>query len=156
MPRNAKEGLLFGISFCVIMAFSMGLINISVGMGGFGKTALLTSLKAFPVTFLIAFTIESLIVGPINKKLLSRFTEPTDSINSKILFNCFFIVTMMSLIMTYVGGMLGGNSIAGISSEFLKIWPRNFWAAFFLNILIAGPVSRFILRQVQNRKSSIA
>lgn len=154
MPRNAKEGLIFGACFCVIMVFFMGLINISAHMGEFSKTAVLTNLKAFPVTFIIAFAIENIIVGPVNSRLLRRFTKETDSLNAKILFNCFFIVTMMSFIMTYVGGMLGGESLSIISVEFFARWPKNFWAAFFLNIIIAGPISRLVLKQIQKQSIS--
>lgn len=155
MPRNAKEGFLFGISFCTIMAFSMGLINISIGMGGLSKASFITSVKAFPITFLIAFAVENLIVGPTNKKLLKKFVAETDSVNAKILFNCVFIVTMMSIIMTYAGSMLGGESIKGISSKFFTVWPRNFWAAFFVNIVLAGPISRAVLRFIQRNKMAV-
>lgn len=155
MPRSAKEGLIFGACFCIIMAFFMGLINISASMGGLSRSSILINFKAFPVTFICAFAIENLMVGPVNGKLIKKFTKETDSINAKILFNCFFIVTMMSLIMTCVGGMLGGESIATIGVEFFERWPRNFWAAFFLNILVAGPVSRFVLRQIQKQSTEI-
>lgn len=156
MPKSAKEGLIFGTCFCIIMAFFMGLINISIHMGGFSRVAVLTSLKAFPFTFIAVFAIENLVVGPVNHRLLKRFTKETDSINAKILFNCFFIVTMMSFIMTFIGGMLGGESISVIGAEFFVRWPRNFWAAFFLNIFIAGPISRAILGQIQKKSLAVS
>lgn len=67
-----------------------------------------------------------------------------------ILFNAAFIVTMMSFIMTIIGGFLGGDNFNTIISEFFTRWPRNFLAAFFLNLLIAGPASRTLLKAVQN------
>ena len=45
---------------------------------------------------------------------------------------------------------LGGDNAQTIFSEFFIRWPRNFCAAFFLNILIAGPVSRMLLRKFQS------
>ena len=121
---------------------------------------MMTCLKAFPITFVVAFIIEGAIVGKINGMLLAKFCGKNDSVNARILFNCFFIVTCMSLIMTFIGGMLGGDSLSLITKEFFIRWPRNFCAAFFLNILVAGPVGRAILRIIQKsedtNKSTVA
>ena len=155
MPTNRKENIVFGISMCVIMVFFMGLLNISIHLGGFNLNSIKTTFVAFPVTLIIAYILETFIVGKINHILLGKFVKETDSKNSFILFNCFFIVTMMSLIMTIIGGLLGGNNIQTIFTEFFIRWPRNFCAAFFLNILIAGPVSRSILKQMQKNKQLV-
>lgn len=151
MPRNKKEGIIFGICICLIMVFFMGLLNISIHLDGLSLESIKTAIIAFPVTFIIAFILENLVVGKINHFLLSKFVAETDSKNSYILFNCFFIVTLMSLIMTIIGGLLGGDTLSTVISEFFIRWPRNFCAAFFLNILVAGPISRFILKIIQNR-----
>ena len=59
---------------------------------------------------------------------------------------------MMSFIMTIIGGFLGGDNFNTIIiNEFFTRWPRNFLAAFFLNLLIAGPASRALLKAVQNQ-----
>ena len=155
MPINRKENIVFGISMCVIMVFFMGLLNISIHLGGFNLNSIKTTFVAFPVTLIIAYILETFIVGKINHILLGKFVKETDSKNSFILFNCFFIVTMMSLIMTIIGGLLGGDNIQTIFTEFFIRWPRNFCAAFFLNILIAGPVSRSILKQMQKNKQLV-
>lgn len=150
MPTNKKEGIIFGICMCAIMVFFMGLLNISIHLGGFNFNSIKTNLIAFPLTFIIAFILENLVIGRINHKLLEKFVDKNDSKNSYILFNCFFIVTLMSLVMTIIGGFLGGNNTYTIFNEFFIRWPRNFCAAFFLNILVAGPISRALLRVVQN------
>ncbi|EDT77130.1 MULTISPECIES: hypothetical protein [Clostridium] len=160
MPRNKKEGIIFGITMCVIMVFFMGMLNISIHHGVFDGEVMIICLKAFPVTFIVAFIIEGAIVGKVNGMLLEKFCGEKDSVNARILFNCFFIVTCMSLIMTFIGGMLGGDSLSLVTKEFFIRWPRNFCAAFFLNILVAGPVSRAILRMIQRsadaKKNAVA
>ena len=150
MPTNKKENIIFGVCICAIMVFFMGLLNISIHLGGFNFNSIKTNLIAFPVTFIIAFILENLVIGKINHKLLEKFVDRNDSKNAYILFNCFFIVTLMSLVMTIVGGFLGGDNANTIFSEFFIRWPRNFCAAFFLNILVAGPVSRMLLRKFQS------
>lgn len=151
MPRNKKEGIIFGICMCFIMVFFMGVLNISIHHGALNKEVMMICLKAFPITFIIAFILEGVVVGRINGMLLDKFCGEEDSTNARILFNCFFIVTCMSLIMTFIGGLLGGDSVSLIAKEFFIRWPRNFCAAFFLNILVAGPISRAILRMIQNK-----
>ena len=154
MPTNKKEGLIYGISMCLIMVFFMGLLNISIHLGKLNLTSLKTAIIAFPVTFIIAFLLENIIIGKINHFLLEKFAGKSDSKNAYILFNCFFIVTMMSLLMTIVGGLLGGDTLQTVLGEFFIRWPRNFCAAFFLNILVAGPVSRTILKAIQKNSVS--
>ena len=154
MPTNKKEGIIFGICMCLIMVFFMGLLNISIHLGGFNLNSIKTCLIAFPVTFIIAYVLETFIVGKINGMLLAHFVSNEDSKNAYILFNCFFIVTMMSLVMTIVGGLLGGDTLQTVLGEFFIRWPRNFCAAFFLNILVAGPVSRTILKAIQKNSVS--
>lgn len=154
MPRNKKEGIIFGLCMCAIMVFFMGMLNIAIHSGTFNGEVMLICLKAFPVTFIVAFIIEGAIVGKINGMLLAKFCGKDDSANARILFNCFFIVTCMSLIMTFIGGMLGGDSLSLITKEFFIRWPRNFCAAFFLNIIVAGPVSRAILRMIQRSEDA--
>ena len=154
MPTNKKEGIIFGICMCLIMVFFMGLLNISIHLGSFNLNSIKTCLIAFPVTFIIAYVLETFIVGRINDILLTRFVSKEDSKNAYILFNCFFIVTMMSLLMTIVGGLLGGDTLQTVLGEFFIRWPRNFCAAFFLNILVAGPVSRTILKAIQKNSVS--
>lgn len=151
MPRNKKEGIIFGICMCCIMVFFMGMLNISIHFGGFNSEVMMICLKAFPLTFIIAFVLEGAVVGKINGMLMAKFCGENDSKNAKILFNGFFIVTCMSLIMTFIGGVLGGDSISLVTKEFFIRWPRNFCAAFFLNILVAGPISRAILGMVQRK-----
>lgn len=153
MPTNKKEGIIFGVCMCFIMVFFMGMLNISIHHGRFDQEIMMICLKAFPVTFIIAFILEGVVVGKINGMLMAKFSHEKDSVNALILFNCFFIVTLMSLIMTFIGGLLGGDNLSLITGEFFIRWPRNFCAAFFLNILVAGPVSRFVLRRIQNNSS---
>ena len=61
-----------------------------------------------------------------------------------------FIVTAMSLIMTVVGAVIAGEYVNEILSNYFLIWPRNFCATFFINIILAEPISRFVAAKVNN------
>lgn len=155
MPRNKKEGLIFGLCMATMMVYFMGLFNIAVHNNGLDFDVFLISIKAFPITFIIVFVLENLIVSKINQKLINHFVSKTDSVNAKILFNCIFIVTMMSVTMTIIGGVIGGDNILTVLSEFFVRWPRNFVAAMLLNLFVAGPISRFILSKIQKNDENI-
>ena len=155
MSTNKKEELIFGIIMCLIMVFFMGLLNISIHLGGFNLNSIKTTIIAFPITFIIAFILENILIEKINHILLEKFVDKSDSKNAYILFNCFFIVTLMSLIMTIIGGFLSGDNAHTIFSEFFIRWPRNFCAAFFLNLLVAGPISRAILKIIQSKNETV-
>ena len=66
----------------------------------------------------------------------------------------FYSLTLNN-ILNIIGGFLGGDNAQTIFSEFFIRWPRNFCAAFFLNILVAGPISRAILRAIQSKNETV-
>ena len=116
MPRNGKEGLIYGGVICALTCICMATMSISIHMGGVSGEAIVTSLKAFPLVFIIAMILEPFIVGKIADKLVNVFSSPTDSFNAHILFKTFFTVIGMSVIMTIVGGVLS----SGFSLEVIK------------------------------------
>lgn len=154
MPRNKKEGIIFGVAMSALMGFFMGLLNISIHLGGFSLKSIQTAFMAFPMTFVIIFLLENLVVGKLKEIAFKKIVSENESKNAMILFNAVFIVTMMSFIMTIIGGLLSGDTFSTIMPEFFTRWPRNFFAAFFLNLLIAGPTSRAILKAVQKYSDS--
>lgn len=146
MPRNGKEGLIYGVIMCGLSCMFMATMNICINTGGISTEALLKSLKAFPLVFIIAMLIEVLIVGKIVDKLVDFFSSPTDSINAQILFRTFFVVVGMSIIMTNVGGVLSSGFKLEVIKEFPRLWPRNFSVIIFMELLIISPIARKVMR----------
>ena len=58
-------------------------------------------------------------------------------------------IQTIGIFIAIIGGLLGGDNLSTVLSEFFIRWPRNFCVAFFLNILVAGPISRALLNQFQ-------
>ncbi|MBV4422131.1 DUF2798 domain-containing protein [Clostridium tyrobutyricum] len=146
MPRNGKEGLLYGSIICALTCIFMATINICINMGGVSGKAIITSLKVFPLVFIIAMIIETFIVGKIANKLMNVFTAPTDSLNAHILFRTFFTVIGMSIIMTNVGGSLASGLNIEVLKNFPICWPRNFCLVIFLELLIVQPIARTVIK----------
>lgn len=152
LPRNGKEGFIFGSIICSLTCIVMGTLNISINMGGLTKEVFLISLKAFPIIFVIAMLIEEMLVGRIAKKLVEKFTDENDSFNAVIMFRIFFTVMAMSIIMTIVGGILSGGIRIQIINEFIKAWPRNFCIAFLLELCVVQPFARKIMRVMHSKE----
>ena len=146
MPTNGKEGLIYGGVICALTCIFMATMNISINMGGVSGEAIVTSLKSFPLVFLIAMILEMFIVGRIADKLVNVFISPTDSLNAHILFRTFFTVIGMSIIMTIVGGCLANGFSLEAIKEFPIYWPRNFCVVIFLELIIVQPIARTVMR----------
>lgn len=145
MPRNEKEGLIYGSVICGLTCIFMATMNICINMGGVSGEAIVTALKAFPLVFIIAMLLEKFIVGKIADKLVNVFSLPTDSLNAHILFRTFFTVIGMSIIMTTVGGILATGFSLEVIKEFPISWPRNFCVVIFLELLIVQPIARSVM-----------
>ncbi|MBZ9626277.1 DUF2798 domain-containing protein [Clostridium sp. FP2] len=151
MPRNGKEGLIYGGIICSLTCIFMATMNISINMGGVSGKAIVTSLKAFPLVFIIAMILETFVVGKIAGKLVNVFSSPTDSLNAHILFRTFFTVIGMSIIMTTVGGTLASGFSLEVIKEFPISWPRNFCVVIFLELLIVQPIARNVMRIIHDK-----
>ena len=149
LPRNKIEGVIFGIFMCLLMVIVMSFFNICLGVGAVNEEALIAFAKSFWLIFLVAFAVENIIVQPINNLIINKVYKERANTNAVTLFNAIIIVTMMSLIMTFLGGLVSGIGIETVLSNFLISWPRNFCVAMFCNLLFAGPLARLILKGFQ-------
>lgn len=154
MVTTRREHLIYGISICCIMAYLMELLNIIIAQNEISVTIFLASIKLFPIVFLIAFFIQNLFIGKISNKLAKLLASKKDNAKKYMFYNSFFIVMLMSLIMTIIGGILAGENLASILDSFFITWPRNFCAALFINLIIAIPFSKFLLTKYRNLKLS--
>ena len=150
LPNNSKEGVIYGSIICLISVTFMLSLNIIINVGRLDKNVLSIIIKSLPLMFVLIFLLENIAVRPVVDKLNNIFTSKTDSFNSKILFNILFTVTIISFIMTIIGPMLAnGISLAPVINIF-KHWPLNFFAAFWMELLIAQPVARLVMVKIHS------
>lgn len=159
LPSNGKEGFLYGGIICLTTVIVMMLVNLGIANGGIDLNVILNILMIAPIMFVIGMLLETLLVGRIAEKLVMKFTEPSDSFNTKILFNILFCVTGMSFIMTivgaYVGQLLGPESLSlEPIITFPSHWPRNFFAAFWCEVLLAQPLARFAMKKLHKHQAN--
>ena len=157
LPWNDKEGLLYGGVIALITCFIMCTFNIARVNGRFGLDILQISLICMPILWVIVMLLMTFIVGRIANYGAQRFTEPTDGFNTRIVFNIIFYVTMMSASMSIIGPLVGtlisGEfAIAQVFIDWPVMWPTNFCVAFWVEMLIAQPIARSVMKRKHMRQ----
>jgi len=145
MPRNKKEGIIFGVTMCFLMVCGMSAYNLAlVGKLNFAKFAV-----GLIPGFIVAFFFDTVIVGPVVKKI--AFKLPIDK-NSKlqiILAISLLMVIGMVTFMSIFGLLMRPEMPQNIVSAYFIGWGMNFIAALPLQLLIVGPISRLKLQMLQ-------
>ena len=157
LPQNSKEGLLYGAVIAGITAFIMCAINVSLGAGRIDGQVIISIIYSFPLFFVLAMLMEHFVAGPFAEFMCRKFGGETDGFNARILFRILFTVLGMSFIMTWLGLIYGelvstGTVTTQVFTDFLLAWPRNFFLAFWIEILIAQPIARKVMKTVHARK----
>ena len=145
MPRNKKEGIIFGVTMCFLMVCGMSTYNLAlVGKLSFAKFAI-----GLIPGFIVAFFFDTVIVGPIAKKL--AFKLPIDRNNKlqTILAISFLMITGMVTFMSVFGLLMRPELPENIIHAYFTAWGMNFIAALPLQLLLVGPISRLKLQMWQ-------
>ena len=145
MPRNKKEGIIFGITMCFLMVCGMSAYNLSlIGKLSFTKFAI-----GLIPGFIVAFFFDTVIVGPVAKKL--AFKLPIDRNNKlqTILAISLLMITGMVTFMSVFGLLMRPELPENIIHAYFTAWGMNFIAALPLQLLLVGPISRLKLQMWQ-------
>jgi hypothetical protein len=145
LPRNGKEGALYGAIICTLTVLFMTSVNVILAAGEFNEEVALRILKTLPIMWIIVMILEPVFIGRIAEKLVGKFTDPTDSFNAKILFRIVFTVLGMSAAMTFIGDIVGNGFSSEIFSNFLTNWPRNFLIVLIAESLVIQPIARLAM-----------
>jgi len=145
LPRNGKEGALYGAIICTLTVLFMTSLNVILAVGEFNEEAAFMILKSLPIMWIIVMILEPVFIGRIAERLVGKFTKPTDSFNAKILFRILFTVLGMSAAMTLIGDVVGNGFSSANFSNFLTNWPRNFLIVLIAESLVIQPIARFAM-----------
>ncbi|WP_054955137.1 hypothetical protein [Paenibacillus dakarensis] len=145
MPTTKKEELYFGLMMCTGMVIFMTTYNL-ITNDLIGKMTWIILMMQYVIGFIIAFILESFIVGPLAKKAVMSL--PFDK-SKKVMFIvslAFCMVTGMVLCMS-VYGLLSSyrsNGLAGESllKSYFTIVMKNYVFALPLQLIVIGPLMR--------------
>ena len=158
LPKNGKEGALFGAIIVTLSVLTMGPINIILAAGGFNKDVAMNMLIVLPIIWVIVMIIEPVAIGRFAEFLTAKFISPTDGFAARIMFRTLFTVLGMSFTMTIIGNLIGNGFTADFFAHFIHIWPRNFLIALFLESVVIQPFARLVMVKMhaaQDRKAAV-
>lgn len=88
--------------------------------------------------------------------LTGKIIKKEDSFNAHIIVNTLCTVFLMSILLTIIGTWIGVGKITmePIYNFFYK-WPRNFAIAFAVEIFIAQPIARFVMKKMHEVQEKV-
>lgn len=151
MPTTKKESLIFTIMMCAFMVFCMSVYNVSLHSGGFSKQIIIDSLIGFPLTFIVAMVCDWFIVSRPAKAIAFRFIKEEDKQIKIAILISLFMVCGMVLCMSMFGALHNVGLTSDLPLAYITAIGMNFIVALPLQLLIAGPIVRFIFGKVFNK-----
>jgi hypothetical protein len=156
LPQNPKEGLIFMMIISILSVNTIAPVIVGLERG-FSQEVYLETLKIIPVMWVIVVLVVTLVAEPIAGKLMPLFAGKTDGFNATVLLNTLLNVTIISLLLSIIGNWVGTKQISmDPFTNFLHIWPRNFAIAFWIELLFAQPIARFVMKQIHLKQESRA
>ena len=145
MPRNKKEGIIFGVTMCFLMVCGMSAYNLAlVGKLSYTKFAI-----GLIPGFIVAFFFDTVIVGPVAKKLAFKLPIDRDNKLQTILAISLLMITGMVTFMSVFGLLMRPELPENIIHAYFTAWGMNFIAALPLQLLLVSPISRLKLQMWQ-------
>lgn len=150
MPTNQREEILFTMLMCFFMALFMTIYNVATMHQQFNLDVLATAWINFPLSYIVALSIEIIIVGRLAPylafKLVVSYTSPKWL---KIIAISLFTIAMMVVSMSLFGTIL--NLLQQQNwSNFWQDWGhtilKNLIFAVPLQLILVGPMVRKMFR----------
>lgn len=158
MPTTKKESLQFGFIMCFGMVFLMTIYNLCISET-ITKVSFLEVVYNFIIAFVLAYILDLFIVGPSAKKVALYLTAKSDKKIFKILAISICMVLGMAGCMSIYGLVSGyihnGFYANSVILDYLSVFSKNVIFALPLQILIMGPLVRYIFTNyIKNNKIS--
>jgi uncharacterized membrane protein len=147
LPTTKKESLQFGLMMCLGMVISMTTYNLVIN-GMIGELPFSTLIIQYITGFAVAIVLEVFIVGPAAGRIASKLPyDKSNKIYSIVSMSLCMVVGMVLLMSLYglltayfTGNLAGGSLVQSYGSIAFK----NFIFALPLQLLIMGPIVRFL------------
>ena len=156
MPKTKMESVVFTAVTAWIMVYIMTLYNTVLATDSFTNATFLIALKGMWVEFIIIFLCAFFLSSRVAKFFAFRVVKPGDRPIAIILtiqvFTVVCQVALASIIGLYHGYGFDGNWLP----NYLMTYCRNFVMALPVQLLIAGPIARWIFRRVFHPETQTA
>ncbi|AGB49548.1 Protein of unknown function (DUF2798) [Methanomethylovorans hollandica DSM 15978] len=147
MIKNKKENLIHTFIFVCFMAFVMTAYNTTIHQG-FSADIIKVTWLSFPLTFIVAFTLEYFIVARYGMKLVFKLHKHHHTSFQKRGITALVFVGGMATLMS----LFFSISTVGFSKDLPLTWISNLAIsavfAYPLVVFVAGPLVGFIFRMI--------
>lgn len=147
MGRTKKEAFVFTGMMCVLMVLVMSFYNV-VLLEGWTRALFSQAMAGFVPALAVALALDVFVIGKVAKGLASRLLRPSDPLVKRILLISTFMVCGMAGCMSLFGTMLHYGWSAGSFIQYPKTFGLNFVFALPLQLLIVGPLTRFLFTRI--------
>ena len=154
MPKNKRESLLFTFIMCFLMVLWMSIYNVARQYGHMGADVIAAAWIGFPPAYVFAMLCDWFVASPLAKGFAFKHlvTPGKSSPRAMTLAVSTCMVFPMVIIMSLYGafeGALHAGTLAVVPMAWLTNIPWNFIMAMALpwNLLVAGPIARFLFRR---------
>ncbi|XME01615.1 DUF2798 domain-containing protein [Lachnospiraceae bacterium C1.1] len=148
MPKTKLENVVFTLIMAFVMVYGMICYNISVNMGGCTNAVFIMAFSELKIMWPIAVILELFVVGRIAPMLAFSFMKPTDRPQFITYAISFCICALMCPIMSLIATFLFKTPSLG---TYAQTWALNLPAAYGMQFIIAGPLTRLIFRTIFRR-----
>jgi hypothetical protein len=130
------------------MVFFMSLYNITLHQKGFSSETVVNAFKGFLPGFICGFIFDWFVVSKPAKALAFSMLKPEDKPIKKIIIVSSCMVSGMVLCMSFYGAVINVGFTDHLLMAYLTGILKNFVAAIPLQLLIAGPIIRFVFGKI--------
>lgn len=151
MPKNKRESFIFTVMMCFIMVLWMSIYNVSLQMKSVSLTSITTAWMGFPIAYIFAMCCDWFFVSMLAKTVAFRFfvDEKSSPLKIAISVSSCMVVGMVIIMSLYgaVEGCLHIGQWQNLGIMWLINIPKNFIMALPFQLLIAGPLVRYLFRK---------
>ncbi|MBP2115943.1 DUF2798 domain-containing protein [Paenibacillus sp. FSL P2-0089] len=147
MGSNKKEALIFTSMMCFCMVVFMSFYNVIIANGL--NSRLLTDVAVGLLPALaVALFCDIVVVGRIAKGLAFKIVKPSAPQIRKVLTISCFMVCGMVILMSLYGTLAHFGFGDNFFRHYFSILGLNFICALPLQLLVAGPLTRFLFSRM--------
>lgn len=151
MPKTKFEVFIFTLITALLMVYFMTLYNTVLVSGSFTNVTFLVALKSMWFEFVIIFLCALLISSPIAKFCAFRVVTPQNRPIIIIFAIQTFTVIFQVMLASILGTLHGFGFTKNFIPDYIVTYCRNFIMALPLQIILVGPLARFIFRKLFRR-----
>lgn len=148
MPKTKKESFVYSLMMCAFMVSCMSFYNIAVHTGNISAETFLLTAKGIIPGFIVAFICDWFIVSRPAKAIAFKIIKPEDRPIKKILVISLSMVLGMVLCMSLYGAISNFGINSHLIFAYIQAILTNIIMALPLQILVAGPIIRFIFKKI--------